>query len=402
MRKELVDVIDNILRILSTFTNYKQWRISTAIICTFMSIFLHNPDYSSFYSNSSYYSEFSDYRYNWKAIHDQSEHPFTPQQHSITSHQSKRAFRLVPALIGKLFLSKYYSRTIIFLFLIQHLLGFSFFYLFVSFIYHVSKIKVYALILTLGLPFIYLGNSFFWDMYGWFDGVAYFFLISALYSLIRNRFWLVGFFLFIAFWTDERSIIVSPVIFYWMPYIDKNKSKLSEYFVWKELIISYTTAILSYILVRFFLYKYYNLNTPLGFNSLVGFKMIFVNMQAVPFSFLNTFDGYWLLIILSIVWLWKNSFKIYVITSILFFSFSLIAAYCVIDVTRSLTYTFVWVLLALTIFANNTEKRLALIIALVVTVTSFISPNLFFLGKSSLMLSNFHQIKIWLSSLNVF
>ncbi|WP_247235001.1 hypothetical protein [Telluribacter sp. SYSU D00476] len=393
---------NRIFHFLSLATSYKRWKTTTAIICTFTSILLNNPDYLSFYSTSSYHWEFSDYRANWKTIYDQSLHPLTPQHHTESTHRSKRAFRLAPALVGKLLPHTSLDTFIRSLFFLQHALGFAFFYLFLTLVHQLSGMKAYAMILTLGLPFIYLGNAFFWDTYGWFDGFALFSLLAATYSLIMKRLWLVPLFLSLAFWTDERSIIVSPVILFWIPLIEDKQGQTETYPLWKKVALLYLLTIGLYISIRLSLGWLFHLSIPVGFSSLVGIKMVLVNMQSMPHSLLNTFDGYWIFPILSLIWLWNNSSKTYAVCSVVLFTLCWGISYSVLDVTRSLTYAYLWILLAIILVGKNTEYRVATAIALLATTISFISPTLFFLGKSSFSLFNFHQLKVLASQFTAF
>lgn len=393
MQLLLSTALDNIIAFLERLTAFRFWKISTALACTLLSIVFHNPDYSSFDLNNPKPTGFADYRENWKAIYQQSQQPLVAHKHSPGSHQSKMAFRLAPPLIGRLFPSADYASFTVHLFLFQHVLGLLFSYLFLNLLCLLTGMDVYALLLTLGTPFIYLGNSFFWDTFGWFDGIAFFALMAGLYALIKGHYWLLSLFLTIAFWTDERAIVVSPVVFFWMPYVQKESPDSNKPTAWKQLVPYYVATVLAYAAVRWYIGFQFGLAVPAGSGSLLGGKVLLYNTQSIPYSFVNAFSGYWLPILLVIGWAWKTADKLYFRLAMLFIAASVLASYCVLDVVRSLMYLFVWLLLALIIVARVSEKRFALGVALVVAIMSFMAPTLFYMGKTPVLLNSFSEIK---------
>lgn len=377
------------------FTKQTAWKSITVLVCTFSCIFLNNPEYHRFQDLESITPEFRDYRHNWQALHDQIESPLTPRPYPSTSHQSKKAFRLLPPLIGKLFPVENRFSTLIGLFIFQHLLGLLGFYILLELILTVTKDRVYTFLATLCFSFIYYGISFFWDLYGWFDGIAYFMLLATMYFLIQSNLLLAFFSLSAAFWTDERAIIVSPVLVFWHMINQKSLDyfKISHL---QRVIVWYFFCIVLYLAIRFYLSIVYGLTIPLGFNALVGLKMILINMQPIPYSLFSIFEGLWLPFILMVIWLWKRKDNGILAGSFLLFVVPVIASLCVIDVTRSLTYIFPWILSAILLMHRTNDKIFSRRVILISLLISIGYPNLFYLGKSPVIVSNYKQIITYL------
>ncbi len=145
-----------------------------------------------------------------QVISEQITHPLTPTsvaREETGDHTEKMTFRLSMPIIGHAMrwdLGK--------LMLLQQLCGVYFLGM-VSFLaYSATRDKVCAALLPFGFAFCYAGQACFLDMFPLFDGMAYVALASAM--LFRNP---LPVFLGVTFacWTDERAILVSPLVLLW-------------------------------------------------------------------------------------------------------------------------------------------------------------------------------------------
>ena len=378
---------------LLSFTSFRYWKPATVLLCSFICLFFNNPDYRRFQLHTSTNPEFSDYYYNWQALYNQITHPLTPQHHSPTSHQSKRAFRLLPVLIGRAMPFEQMEAKLMALFAFQHLLGFLSFYLLLEIILSATGDKVYAWLSTLGFSFIYFGNAFFWDLYGWFDGVAYCMLLLTCYLIGRSQLAWAFLSLSAAFWTDERAIMGSPVVLGWFLLGQKDLKVLGPTLAQlRPALLWYGLCLTTYVLLRTYLGHAYQLSVPMGFNALVGLKMILINMQAMPNSLFSIFEGLWLPFVLLMGWLWTKQHKKSFVIILLCFSLSVLTSLCVIDVTRSLTYTFLWIVFGIVWLYRLGETDFCRTLMLTTLGLSFIFPNLFYLGKAVVVVANYSQL----------
>ncbi|GAB3901238.1 hypothetical protein GCM10028803_25570 [Larkinella knui] len=393
MKERFLELRLTIFDYLAHYTGLPLWKPLTAFLCVSFCLFLNNPDYQRFQNAESINPEFKDYRYNWQALTNQISHPLTPQLHPQISHQSKRTFRLLPAIIGKVFPVQGALPKMIWLFAFQHVLGFLCFYLVLELVVLTTKDNVYALIATLGFSFIYFGNSFFWDLYGWFDGIAYFLLVVTLYSISKAN-WAFAFLsLTAAFWTDERALIVSPIVLFWLVLQQKDLKNVDIKYILKHSFTRwYLACLVCYFGIRTYLGTAYGLTIPLGFNALVGFKMVLINLQPVPNSVFSIYEGLWLPFILMIHWLWNRKNQRSLLIVLLFFSMSFVSSLCVVDVTRSLTYTFPWILFAIVFIHRLNETDFSRTVILTALLITMVYPNLFYLGKTPIVVSNYNQI----------
>ncbi|WP_128544335.1 hypothetical protein [Larkinella soli] len=377
----------------------RRWKVKTSFLCCFLCLLLNNPDYYSFCSHTSFHPEFKDFEYNWTALYQQIQDPFSVHLHKITSHQSKRTFRLTPIFLGKISPFKTALGKIITLFAIQHLLGLLFFYLFAHLIYSITKDALFSFLCTLGTSLFYLGNAFFWDTYGWFDGFAYFLLLAGMIGIVNKKYFLTFILLSFAYWTDERAIIISPCLLLWDLMYHYNFPQNKDSIKISPFAILYPFSLMIYISARQFLSFTYDMHTPMGFNALVGPKMILINMQAMPFSLIGVFEGYWIFIIRLGFLLFKDRNLKLLLTLGIIFSASTIISYCVIDVTRSMTYTFPLLIIAMFWCYKSRGSENLNKLSFLATCVSFIVPDLFFLGKSPVVMFNYFQLKTLLGGL---
>lgn len=292
-------------------------------------------------------------------------HPLTPIVSSKDSHGSKVAFRLTIPLFAKaLNLTGFQDgRAIVILYIIQSLLCIVFLYLILELTSRFME-PVTSMIFTIGLSGIYLSKSFFWDYDFWFDGYAYFLLLCGMASRRKP---VIGIFLFLACWTDERAAVA--LCFVWIfhllqenqLYIPSLKSIFS-----KETLTRPSTMVLAvglvYIISRLFIKYRYNLSTPVGTEAGVSLSIIPYQLKHRGAGIFLAFEGMYLPYLAALLVLFR--LKKYFIFNMLIFSMILqiIIAYSVFDITRSLTYAFPLIITSVMIVARHAGNSLSQII----------------------------------------
>lgn len=254
-------------------------------------------------------------------------------------HESKLTFRVVPAFIGKLSPSKNMYVQIFFLYCIQLVMGLMFTILLLQWLTQVAESFTFAVLMTLGFMLTHLGSSFTYDMSFFFDGMAFFFMAAAMFSPSVPVF-ISG--ILASMWTDERAIIgVAGVLLF--------KIITSGYLGSARLVLlnvyTVTTALvlLSYVLVRLFLTIYTGMSVPIGDDAGVGFAEWVRQIKVMPLAWLLSFKLYWYYLVPLVVYLLGRS-PVVAILSALFILLSLLSTGLVIDIMRSTTYLFPFLL----------------------------------------------------------
>jgi len=145
-----------------------------------------------------------------QVLNEQIAHPLTPTsvaRNETGDHTEKMSFRLSMPIVGHVL-----ALNLGKLMLVQQLCGVLFLGMISFLAYSATGDKVCAVLLPFGFAFCYAGQACFLDMFPLFDGMAYFALAGAM--LFPNP---VPVFLSVTFacWTDERAILVSPLVVLW-------------------------------------------------------------------------------------------------------------------------------------------------------------------------------------------
>jgi len=391
--------IDPFIAWIGWFTSIRFWKIQTALVCAVLCVLLNNPTYDNFYSGHySYIRQYdvflADYGNNWDAIYTQVQHPLTPHSYRPDSHQSKRTFRLTAPLVGKLLPGATRDGKLLALFLFQHGLGILFFYLLLLLFLNVTGDKVFSLSVTVGMAFVYVGNAFFWDLYGWFDGFAYVSLTAALYCLATRRYGWMTLMLLLAYWTDERAIFVSPALLLWSIFLRQHPDRRGAIPLSASPAVVgwYTGSLVTYGVLRWYLGHAYGLHIPTGKGALVGLDVLRSNFFAIPYSLIGVYEGYWLFVLLLLLSLWQRGSYGFLALFALALGVSVTIAYFVFDVTRSMAYVLPLLLLAIAYAYRALEPSQARTVGVVALLVSVVMPNLFFVGNTITPLFNFYQI----------
>ncbi|MCE7066190.1 hypothetical protein [Dyadobacter sp. CY326] len=275
------------------------------------------------------------------------------------THAAKGAFRLTIPLIARgldLGINKD-ARRIVIMFVIQSFLLLPFFYLLINILKRYLN-NIQTLLFVLGFAFVYVSKAFIWDADFWFDGFAYFFLLLGMY--FRNR---SGIFLSLtcASWTDERAFIAlsSVYLFHLLHENNFDLERLSQIFnmhFFRKLSFMPILAGCCYLLLRLFLAKKYSLQTPYGGGAGVSIDMIPDQLSSGLAGIFLAFEGLWLLFLIVIIHACNHKKFLILVLLALIVMVHIAVAYSVFDFTRSLTYAFPVLIIAVTYIAKNISQ----------------------------------------------
>ena len=241
------------------------------------------------------------------------------------SHGAKTVFRLTVPVFVKILKT---NQVVTYLF--QFGLGF----LLIFHVYRLSdkilKNPISSTFITSGLTFLYFGRACFVD-FSWYDGWAFFALIMAMNT--KNIF-LIFLYCTMAAWTDERALMVLPIILIFKQIEGINASELNFKNLIKvnKLSLSVITSIVFYFGVRLFLSHNFNMHTP---HASVDFTVLKYNIPFIGIGLWTFLEGFWIIFLLGIVYIFKN--KNYFLSMLIACQIliSCLVSFLVYDVTRS-------------------------------------------------------------------
>lgn len=346
--------------VVDRITRWKYWQWKCAFILSIFSIITSFPDYDAEDS------------YILKAIQVQFDQPFKPfpeellgqkeeSRAGIISHLDKRWIRIFVPLIGHFTGIKAYQW-----FIVQFFLGVMFYYFCLKLCSDYFRNNFISLTFTIGMSCLFVGKWIFYDL-TIFDGTAYFLMLMALY--FKNIF-VKSIFVFLSYFVDERAILVSPLLFFW-GYVKQHgydfdfKSSL-------KFVISLCFLMFLYFLIRWLMIQ--NFGFKNGF-SMVGPKIFFDNYKYLPAGFLLHFEGYWVMIVIVFVILWKTgktSLALLLGTGL--FSVNMMC-FIVLDVSRSNGYMFPFLFIFLDLLNKYFSKSDCQKLVLICSTMCFLIPT---------------------------
>jgi hypothetical protein len=243
----------------------------------------------------------------------------------------------------------------LFLFGVQYAAGVVFFMLCAILFRRLLGSAPAAILLTLSTAFIYPGQACFYDLFGFFDGVA---LVCLLLTLTSHSLLLIFTALLVAFWVDERAIVASSFTYLWLK-MDENSTG------WRRLLLPgrrsfvMPTAILVTLVLRYWLAREYGLALPTAADSAIGAATYFRDegLFRLPLGLFSAFKLHWLLLGLAAVWLWLVRRYAFLMLSLAALLASAVAAVAVVDITRSMAFAFPAMFVATRCLAESAGHR---------------------------------------------
>jgi hypothetical protein len=287
---------------------------------------------------------------NWEAVFEQKEHPFTPANYQTESHIANLAFRLTPVLIARLFGIGSITSFLILQFVAFVLMIFVLYRLFQS----EATDPVVVCCFMAGVAMTFFGNILCSDYRGIFDVFAFLFLACAM--LFRMNL-LVFVSLLLAFFTDERALIASSLVYIFVLLQTTNfsrKFRILNLFPVSTRMWTVVLAWITYFAIRFYLSYEFKLQTNAA-GILDWLKSDPGIVSALPFGAWTGLEGFWILAVLCGVLLWKRSFILF---AAFVFSASVVTvvSISVFDITRSMAYIFPIIFVSLRVISTETNR----------------------------------------------
>jgi len=355
-----------LLRLAEHLTTGRLWKVRVTVVAVCLSLFLHFPSYDVFWTG--------DYLKSWKPVLEKFDNPAMDMASSYDtfSHASKLTWRVVVPFAAH-FLNLGVSGAL----LLQFVAGVLLLYLVCRTTEKITGIRVTSLLVTLGVASIYAGNTSFTELRAIFDGVA---LALMVASMFFERPVVVGAMLSLAYWTDERALVASPLILiYHLIRIYQRKEGRPR--------SSYSTPLL--IVVTWLVYGALRayLTWQLGWvNSTggVGFSHFLRGINLLPFGTWTGLEGGWLLVVLALLsLLHKRAWRL---LSAFALSLLLVVAvsFSVVDITRSMAYVLPALFVALSVLARTESEADLRSYTAVAFLVSLAWPGYYAGGHSSI------------------
>lgn len=291
------------------------------------------------------------------------------------THGSKIAFRLTVPFIGKILQvgSSGSGKDIVLLYLMQSMLLLPFLHMLIGVLRRATS-RNNAYLFTISLSFTYLCKSFFWDYDFWFDGFAYFFMLSGIY--FRNSL-AIFFCLQLACWTDERAVIALPGIYLFHLIQQNNFNAIIFKQIYNKANIRAGMPIFLvgavYFLLRVFLGYKYNLTTPSGDQAGVSLSLIPFQLNNRLIGIFLSFEAVWIFPVITFFYYFRaKPFFVSLLFSTLLVQ--VIVAYSVFDISRSLSYAFPLFITSFVLIAKDAPSLLTKYLPMV-AIACFLIPT---------------------------
>jgi len=318
----------------------------------------------------------------WQFLAKQVTSPLTTfSDREAYHHISKMTYRLFPAYLGKLCWGCSLKELMLFLVGLEYLAGFLFFYFSCQLLRRYCADAVALTWVLLGFCFVFLGKVFFWDTYAYFDAYALLFLLLAMRSRHPAHIFL---FLFLAFWTDERSVVASAWVWLWHALRPEPSDQKPEFFQ-KPLLRpnkqqgAIGLALLVTLILRWLLANWYGLPPVAGLSQiLTEAKFVLIQQRLIellPFVTVSSFESYWLYIAGAVLTLWLHRERWGMVGFLLALGASLAVSFLVYDMTRSIMYAFPAIFIAVRILLLELPTAIFRRLAFCIFVAALLLPT---------------------------
>lgn len=207
-----------------------------------------------------------------------------------------------------------------------------------------------SMLLTLGLANTYFGFAGFIDVQGWGDILPFVLIMAAMGSA---KPFVIGICVFLSSLGDERSLLSIPFLFFW--YWHKHSGCALEFktIPIRPLVLKATALTLGAVgwgIVRWSMVHVFGFSVPTGG---VGPGVIFCHETSYMYpGFWSAFESYWLAVFAYIPILFFSQRKLASVLVLIYLCLFTTSCYFVLDISRSLSYGFPIVLLALAYFSS--------------------------------------------------
>jgi hypothetical protein len=347
---------------IEAFTNSLNWKFRTAFLLVGLSFIFSTGEL--FYLPTAFQGE------NWESYRFKKENLFKQPPFNPVSHAAKKTFRITVPFIAKIFKFNNWT-TIAFMWVINFL----FLYHFLKYFYTFFNDKVIAFLATFGITFIYIGHAGFTDINTWFDGIAYFFILIAL---ISNKPIIILSTVLLAAFTDERAFL-SAVVVLFFHLIDEWENRKSIALSSFPRTASIFLGIAVALVLRFVIEYSFNIHLENGGMTVAKFLADTPFWGMALWTFL---EGYWLLIVLLCLCLIYEKNYLYLAVLIIIITVFTFASFSVFDKTRSGSYIFPIIFLAVKYLKMKIIIEEWRFLFLVIAIICFLFPAYYIISDT--------------------
>jgi hypothetical protein len=283
------------------------------------------------------------------------------------SHESKLTFRLtVPIMARVLHLGEPG------LLILYGIAGIAVLYMVLALSHKITGSQRAAFFVCLAVACTWPGETSFHEFYGGvYDGIALCFLLLALST---ESALLAGAAVFLAAWTEERALIASAfLLLFWFNAGSRGRNRM----------IALLAAWTGYIAVRLILTNSFSLTVATGN---VGLPVLQGHIALIPVGIWTGLGGAWIIVGCSLIALFRQRRYWLAAGFCGLLGLTIIGAFLVMDVTRTMAYCLPAVFVALSVLmrcepAKNLDK-----LAKIGAAASVLAPTFFVLGNTLLYL----------------
>ena len=366
----IISAVD--LFLIRSVLNDKFWKIKTLVFSCFITfcwLFVFNNGYI-FENFRLFYADVLLHNpqpfFFWNGIVNQGQDPLTFQQFDTGSHEANRIFRLTMPLIAR-----YMHLNPLGLYLLQVVLGGIFLYLLINILSRITENKLITFYLFFAFVNVYAGACFFLNCFGHGDGYTFFFLIGAL--VVRSPIF-ISIFCQLAFWCDERSVIVSLSIWvFHLLYYQLNRSNSV-----KVLVVVFFNVIL-YGVVRVYLSRTFHLVAEDVENFKIEKYLYFIKHTSLWYGKRTSVavEGFSLIIFLAFIISFRLKDYKRIGLFILCFLPIIAITFLVDDTVRTLSFSFIFWLIALMSIKEHVSEAQFKVLILIVAFINILIPVTF-------------------------
>jgi hypothetical protein len=306
----------------------------------------------------------------WDIVLKQQQEPLVSHYNGpADNHNAKRVYRLaIPVLTGLMQLHSVWA-----IYLLQWMAGLVFFWLLGQLAFQLTKRFDIPALLMLSFVCIYPGQVFVTDVLAKFDGFALLFISLALIS----PHWMgviAG--VLLACWTDERGVLSSLGVFLWWRFrtYGLHSGWVKTLFVFEKNSYAALVGVGIYLGMRLYFQKNFGLHTPM---TGVSLSTLLSQVNMLFFGLWSGFEGVWLLVIGALWAFLRHKQYLALVLFVLLGLPSLIGAFIVLDITRSLSYLLPWVLIGLYVVKENEGDAFLTKLLWLALGISFLVPTYF-------------------------
>jgi hypothetical protein len=350
---------------------HRHWRWHVAALSLLLAVVCQFPKVNHAYAQLITHTEWLDY--NLARIKEQAAHPLTPHPDLPMTHLAKMAFRLaVPLLLRWLHLS------LVQVLALQVGLGLVMFWYAAGWLARsLGGDRVAAALFTLALSRTYFGFAFTYDLFGYFDGLAFVLLLAMLGA---QRWVFIFALCLLGGFVDERALVASLIVAFWYgarardwqgpagPGWLLTRPASAIYAAW-----AVYAAVRVYLTLRFQLPNH---------RALVGVSALSHNawQEILALGFSDSLKSFWLVLVLAALVLLRQRRYGVLVLLLACAAPSFGGAFLVTDNTRSLAYGMPLVFIVLHLLGRCLTLAEQRYLAVVVMFFALLMPSYFITG----------------------